>query len=132
MTKRIYKGESSFVESADYNVFAETLEIELNGGRVYKYFGVPYETFLQLDSATSKGTYYNNNIRGQFSTESEQKAASNSYGMVLDVVGKSKVISFNSQVIAVASPDGTLDVNATAAESMLREIISNLLKSVGE
>ena len=42
------------------------LELEFRNGAVYRYFGVPAETYGELLLAESKGTYFNHHIRNRF------------------------------------------------------------------
>ena len=42
------------------------LELEFRGGAVYRYFGVPAETYQDLLRAESKGAYFNHHIRNRF------------------------------------------------------------------
>ncbi len=44
----------------------ETLELQFRSGAVYRYFAVPPAVFQNLIAATSKGTYFNRNIRNNF------------------------------------------------------------------
>ena len=58
---------STAVRSVGYQ--AGTLEIEIVGGNVYRYFDVPRDVFLELMAATSKGAFYNERIRDSFRVE---------------------------------------------------------------
>jgi hypothetical protein len=42
------------------------LELEFRSGAVYRYFGVPAETYRELLLAESKGAYFNRHIRNRF------------------------------------------------------------------
>jgi|GraSoiStandDraft_43_1057313.scaffolds.fasta_scaffold663663_2 hypothetical protein len=42
------------------------LELEFTSGAIYRYFGVPAETYGALLRAQSKGTYFNQHIRNRF------------------------------------------------------------------
>jgi hypothetical protein len=44
----------------------EKLELEFRTGPVYRYFEVPSVIFQNLITATSKGAYFNHNIRNSF------------------------------------------------------------------
>ena len=57
--------DSSLLKAAAYST-AETLQLEFRTGAVYRYFGVPLAIFPNLITATSKGTYFNRNIRNRF------------------------------------------------------------------
>lgn len=59
---------SSNLRSIGYEPDASTLEIEFNHGGVYQYDGVPQEAFDSLMQAGSHGTYFNANIRDNYST----------------------------------------------------------------
>ncbi len=56
---------SSFVGKVTYSPDFNTLEIELLG-RVYGFCGVPERIFDSFEGASSKGAYFNRNIKGQF------------------------------------------------------------------
>jgi KTSC domain-containing protein len=43
-----------------------TLYVTFHTGRTYPHPGVPYSVFLGLLHAESKGTYYNEHIRGKY------------------------------------------------------------------
>jgi hypothetical protein len=49
-----------------YEESTNTLEIEFHGGRVYQYFDVPSQVFEELIRADSKGTFFNEQIKGHF------------------------------------------------------------------
>jgi hypothetical protein len=55
---------SSSIRALDYH--GGTLYVTFHTGRTYPHPGVPYEIFLRLFHAESKGTYYNKNIRGRY------------------------------------------------------------------
>ena len=57
--------DSSVLKAVAYAT-DETLELEFRTGAVYRYFGVPCTVFENLITATSKGSYFNNNIRDSF------------------------------------------------------------------
>jgi hypothetical protein len=58
---------STAIRSVGYR--AGTLELELVGGHVYRYFDVPKEVFSEFMRATSKGQFYNERIRDSFRVE---------------------------------------------------------------
>ena len=73
MTYSEYKDLSTTRTTLDSSVLKavayatdETLELEFRTGAVYRYFGVPCTVFENLITATSKGSYFNNNIRDSF------------------------------------------------------------------
>ena len=43
-----------------------TLTVEFHSGRIYNHPGVPYSVYEGLMQASSKGAYYNRNIRGRY------------------------------------------------------------------
>jgi hypothetical protein len=57
--------DSSVLKAVAYAT-DEALELEFRTGAVYRYFGVPCTVFENLITATSKGSYFNNNIRGSY------------------------------------------------------------------
>lgn len=61
----IFDMPSSFVGKVTYTPDFNTMEIELLG-RVYGFCGVPRRTFDAFEGASSKGAYFNRNIKGQF------------------------------------------------------------------
>ena len=58
--------QSSNIRSVGYNSGSSTLEIEFNSGRVYQYLSVPKDEDERLMSASSKGRYFNNNIKDAY------------------------------------------------------------------
>jgi hypothetical protein len=58
--------KSSNLKSIGYEQSSNTLEIEFIRGGIYQYFKVPSQVYLALINATSKGTYFHKNIKGQF------------------------------------------------------------------
>jgi hypothetical protein len=59
---------SSNIRSVGYNLLMTLLEIEFHGGRVYQYYGVPESHYTELMAAPSKGTYFAQFIKNNFST----------------------------------------------------------------
>lgn len=57
--------DSSLLAAAAYST-DETLELQFRSGAVYRYFAIPPAVFHNLIVATSKGTYFNRNIRNNF------------------------------------------------------------------
>lgn len=55
--------ESTNVASVGYDPSTMTLEVEFRNGSLYEYFDVPEREFQQLVSASSIGTYLNQNIK---------------------------------------------------------------------
>ena len=58
---------SSNLASVGYDPTSSTLEVEFVGGAVYQYFGVPVAEREVLMQASSHGTYFNANIRNNYS-----------------------------------------------------------------
>ncbi|WP_276302395.1 KTSC domain-containing protein [Halorussus lipolyticus] len=57
---------SSSIRSIGYDDEADELEIEFQSGGVYRYAGVSQETYEEFLSARSHGTYFHENVRGQY------------------------------------------------------------------
>ena len=57
---------SSNLRSVGYDVTASLLEIEFRDGGVYQYRNVPESIYQNLMSAGSKGTYFNDHIKGRY------------------------------------------------------------------
>ncbi len=58
--------ESDVIHAIGYDPEIHLLEIIFNDGRIYQYRGVPSEVYEGLQSAESKGRYFQENIRGEF------------------------------------------------------------------
>ena len=43
-----------------------TLQLQFRNGTIYLYFAIPPAVFQDLIAASSKGTYFNRNIRNRF------------------------------------------------------------------
>jgi hypothetical protein len=56
---------SSAIRAIGYD--GGTLTVEFHTGRVYDHPEVPYAVFAAFLRASSKGTFYNKNIRGRYS-----------------------------------------------------------------
>ena len=56
--------KSSAIRAIGYE--GGTLTVEFHTGRVYDHPNVPYSVFSTFLRATSKGTFYNQNIRGRY------------------------------------------------------------------
>ena len=59
---------STNIAEAFYQPNTQVLEIYFHSGHVYRYAGISKDVFNELISAPSAGKYYNNNIRGQFTS----------------------------------------------------------------
>lgn len=57
---------SSNLASVGYDADDETLEIEFHSGGVYRYADVPQAVYQELLSAQSHGSYFHENIRGEY------------------------------------------------------------------
>lgn len=60
---------SSVIASVGYDATAQTLEVEFTSGSVYRYLGVPEQTYRALMAAESKGKCFNRHIRDSFGYE---------------------------------------------------------------
>jgi hypothetical protein len=58
--------ESVTLATVAYDVPAGRLQLEFRTGHLYHYFGVPPQVFEGLMQASSKGKYFNRDIRGRF------------------------------------------------------------------
>ena len=58
--------ESSTLATIAYNRTRELLQLEFNSRALYQYFGVPAAVHEALLRAPSKGSYFNQAIRGKF------------------------------------------------------------------
>jgi len=58
---RVY---SSAIYAVGYD--GSTLRVQFVSGRVYDHPRVPYSVYAGLMNASSKGSYYNANIRGRY------------------------------------------------------------------
>jgi len=59
--------ESTAIKSIGYNEDKKLLEVEiLETGRIYKYFDVPLEEYMDLLDAKSLGEYYNRVIKEKY------------------------------------------------------------------
>lgn len=58
--------ESSNLLSVGYDQATATLEIAFHSGSVYQYTNVPLEIYQELMQASSKGQYFNHEIKGGY------------------------------------------------------------------
>jgi uncharacterized protein len=58
--------DSSNITSIGYDRASQVLEIEFHHGAVYQYFDVPQHVFDGLMQASSKGTYFAENVKGHY------------------------------------------------------------------
>ena len=54
---------SSNIRSVGYDPGSSTLEVEFNSGSIYQYLNVAKDEYEGLMSASSKGRYFNTNIK---------------------------------------------------------------------
>jgi hypothetical protein len=57
---------STALKTAAYQDPGALLELEFHSGAIYRYFGVPPQTYQELLGAASKGTYFHYQIRDRF------------------------------------------------------------------
>jgi len=57
---------STSLQAATYQDQCAVLQLEFRGGAVYRYFGIPQQTFGELLRAQSKGGCLNSRIRNRF------------------------------------------------------------------
>lgn len=55
--------ESEALRSVGYDASSRVLEIEFTSGAVYRYFGVPADTYMAMMRAPSFGGYFSEHIR---------------------------------------------------------------------
>lgn len=58
--------ESTTLATVAYDPSRELLQLEFCSGAIYQYFSVPAAVHAELLSARSKGSYFNQAIRGRF------------------------------------------------------------------
>ena len=58
--------ESTGLATVGYDEARERLQVEFGGRAIYHYFGVPAAIHQTLLGAPSKGSYFNQAIRGRF------------------------------------------------------------------
>ncbi len=57
---------SSSLRSVGYDEAARVLEVEFLSGGVYRYYGVPRETYQELLESPSKGRYFLEHIKDEY------------------------------------------------------------------
>lgn len=57
---------SSELDSVGYDDANNVLEVEFRTGGVYQYFGVPRELYVALVTASSKGRFFNSEIKPDY------------------------------------------------------------------
>lgn len=63
---RIVAVESSTLAAGGYDADRKLLALQFHSQAVYHYFGVPAAVHQSLLNAPSKGTFFNQSIRGRF------------------------------------------------------------------
>jgi hypothetical protein len=58
--------QSTLLNAASYQDRCALLELEFRSGEVYRYVGVPAQTYRELLLAESQGRYFNTHIRPRF------------------------------------------------------------------
>jgi hypothetical protein len=58
--------ESTTLRSAGHDPKSAVLELQFRNGALYRYFLVPQQVYRDLMGASSKGAYFNQNIRGRY------------------------------------------------------------------
>jgi predicted XRE-type DNA-binding protein len=58
--------DSSAIASIGYEAAAKTLDVEFVSGEVYRYFKVPESTYKAFQKADSKGSFFQDRVRGRF------------------------------------------------------------------
>ncbi|MDB5058587.1 MAG: hypothetical protein JWO59_2059 [Chloroflexi bacterium] len=59
---------SSSIRSIGYDPATSMLEIEFNNGHIYQYSGVPESQYRALLAASSRGAFFNTEIKDQYTT----------------------------------------------------------------
>jgi len=67
--------QSTALHAAAYHSQLALLDLEFRSGAVYRYFGVPAQTYAKLLLAGSKGAYFNSHIRNRFAYTQVEHAA---------------------------------------------------------
>ena len=57
---------SSSLMAVGFDSATQTLEVEFQNERVYRYYGVPWAVFADLQGAGSKGRFFNSRIRNRY------------------------------------------------------------------
>ena len=63
---RVTTVEYTALTTVGYDEARQLLQVEFCGRAIYRYFGVPAAVHQRLLSAPSKGSYFNQAIRGRF------------------------------------------------------------------
>ena len=57
---------SASLAAVGFDSATQTLEVEFQNERIYRYYGVPYAVFADLEQADSKGRFFNSQIRNRY------------------------------------------------------------------
>lgn len=68
--------ESTTLRSAGHDAQSAVLELQFRNGAVYQYLLVPPRVYRDLLGASSKGGYFNQNIRGRYPYQQVQDDSS--------------------------------------------------------
>jgi len=58
--------ESTNLAAVGFDSATQTLEVEFQNARVYRYYGVPWTVFAALQQADSIGRFFNSRIRNRY------------------------------------------------------------------
>lgn len=87
--------ESSDIVSIGYDAGEQLLEIEFNGGRVYRYFDVPQRTYDHFLKANSYGGYFNAHINGYYRYRRiDEDVKPKKYDSIAIVTGNSRKVHY--------------------------------------
>ena len=80
MSKTLFTTKSSTIHRTEYLEQEKTLEIEFRTGSVYRYYNVPARLWrvfqLYVECEGSAGSFFNEYIKNQFSSEKVKEANS--------------------------------------------------------
>ena len=57
---------SSVIANMSYNPLSSTLRVIFVSGMIYDYLKVPEKVYMAMKAATSKGSYLNRHIKGNY------------------------------------------------------------------
>lgn len=57
---------STSLAAVGFNSGTQTLQVEFQNARIYRYYGVPYPVYANLTQAMSKGRFFNAYIRNRY------------------------------------------------------------------
>jgi hypothetical protein len=80
MTKSVFTTKSSTIHRMEYLEQEKILEIEFRSGNVYRYYNIParlWKVFqLYIECEGSAGSFFNEYIKNQFTSEKIREATS--------------------------------------------------------